>query len=429
MLNLLFQRKALKFLVAGSLAAMLNLLLMFLLVEKWGFDTFGLLNLANFLAIEISLIFSFFLYRFWVWPGGNWRLSKILFYQLPLYHVAVSISILMRTFIVFPLLEGLGVSYGVNTLLGILLSATLNYILSDRFVFQDNSLQFLYPEALSPALTTSRTLGTPETLLSQPTPISLFSLVIPAYNEEGCIESTIEAITNRLDSARINYEVLVINDNSKDSTEAILKNITAHNSKVRYLNNYYPNGFGFAVRCGLENFSGDAVAVVMGDCSDSPDNIVDYYQKLCEGYECVFGSRFISGAKIIDYPQHKLFINRLANQFVAVLFNLKYNDTTNAFKAYRKEVITGISPLLSHHFNLTVEMPLKAVIRGYSYTTIPISWQNRKTGISKLKIKEMGSRYLFIVLYIFLEKMLSRGDYLRPELQKSHKTASQGQKQ
>jgi len=222
-------------------------------------------------------------------------------------------------------------------------------------------------------------------------------------------------ISERLEADEIDYEILVVNDNSKDNTEAVLQKINQENPRIRYINNYYPNGFGFAVRCGLENFSGDAVAVVMADNSDSPDNIVDYYYQLQEGYDCVFGSRFIRGGKVIDYPLHKLFINRLANLFIQVLFGLKFNDTTNAFKIYRKEVIEGISPLLSHHFNLTVEMPLKAIVRGYSYTTIPITWRNRTTGVSKLKLKEMGSRYLFIVLSIWLEKHLSRGDYKRKQ--------------
>jgi dolichol-phosphate mannosyltransferase len=155
----------------------------------------------------------------------------------------------------------------------------------------------------------------------------------------------------------------------------------------------------------------------MADSSDSPQNIVDYYYNLQQGYDCVFGSRFIKGGKVIDYPVHKLMINRLANLFIKILFGLKLNDTTNAVKAYRREVIEGISPILSHHFNLTVEIPLKAIIRGYSYQIIPITWENRKAGVSKLKIKEMGSRYLFIVLSIWLEKYLSRGDYRRENYQ------------
>jgi dolichol-phosphate mannosyltransferase len=103
----------------------------------------------------------------------------------------------------------------------------------------------------------------------------------------------------------------------------------------------------------------------------------------------------------------------MANFFIEILFGLRYNDVTNAFKCYRREAIQVMQPLISPHFNLTVEMPLKAVLRGFSYAVIPISWTNRKTGISKLKIKEMGSRYLFIVLYLWLEKYLSRGDYHR----------------
>ncbi|MDR9900020.1 glycosyltransferase family 2 protein [Aetokthonos hydrillicola Thurmond2011] len=246
--------------------------------------------------------------------------------------------------------------------------------------------------------------------------IKVLSVVIPAHNEESCIGETIQSISSCLEQ-KIDYEILVVNDNSRDGTEKLLQQICCQNSKVRYVNNYYPNGFGFAVRCGLENFQGDAVAIVMADNSDAPENILDYYYKLQEGYDCVFGSRFIRGGKVVDYPSHKLIINRLANLFIQILFGLKFNDTTNAFKAYRREVIEGIAPLLSHHFNLTVEMPLKAIVREYSYTTVPITWRNRKTGISKLKLQEMGSRYLFIVCYVFLEKTLARGDYVRKNSQ------------
>jgi dolichol-phosphate mannosyltransferase len=72
-----------------------------------------------------------------------------------------------------------------------------------------------------------------------------------------------------------------------------------------------------------------------------------------------------------------------------------------------------VQPLLSNHFNLTVEIPLKAIVRGHSYAVIPISWRNRTEGTSKLSLKEMGSRYAFIVLYVLLERHLSRGDYRR----------------
>ena len=242
-----------------------------------------------------------------------------------------------------------------------------------------------------------------------------FSIVMPAHNEEGCIERTCVSIIEEFQRQNItDIEILVVNDNSSDGTEAILQDLSRrYPTMLRYMNNVPPHGFGFAVRAGLENYGGECVCVVMADLSDSPQDIAVYYAKMREGYECVFGSRFIKGSKIIDYPQFKLVVNRFANWFIKRLFNLPYNDITNAFKCYRRDVMDGLQPLLSHHFNLTVELPLKAIVRGYNYATVPISWTNRDVGVSKLKIKEMGSRYLFIVLYVFLERLLSKGDYHR----------------
>lgn len=239
------------------------------------------------------------------------------------------------------------------------------------------------------------------------------SIVIPAHNEEGSITDTVQAIVPRLDTAHIDYELIIVNDNSTDATTDLVERLQAENDRIRLVHNTPPNGFGFAVRKGLESMTGDAVVIVMADGSDEPNNIIDYYQKLREGYDCVFGSRFMRDSRVRDYPGHKLALNRLANLFIRLLFGLRFNDITNAFKGYRKEVIQGVQPLIAHHFNLTVELPLKAIVRGYTYAVVPINWYGRLHGVSKLKIKEMGSRYLFIVLYILLEKWLSRGDYHR----------------
>ena len=242
------------------------------------------------------------------------------------------------------------------------------------------------------------------------------SVVMPAYNEEGCIEETVLSLAAALEAAAIQHEILVINDGSTDGTKRLLLEIETRLPTLRHIDNPPPNGFGLAVRRGLQEFRGDAVVIVMADGSDAPEDIVAFYQKLEEGYDCVFGSRFIKGGKVIDDPPHKLFLNRLANNFIRLIFGLRYNDMTNACKCYRRHVIAGLQPILAHHFNLTVELPLKAIIRGYSYTWLPNSWHNRKFGVSKLKIREMGSRYLFIVLYCLIEKWLSRGDYSRQEM-------------
>ena len=206
---------------------------------------------------------------------------------------------------------------------------------------------------------------------------------------------------------------MVVNDHSKDRTSDAVAEITREYPAVRCVDNLGAGGFGLAVRWGLDAFTGDCVAIVMADGSDPPEDLVRCYRELTQGYDCVFGSRFMRGSVVVDYPRFKLAINRLANAFIKILFGIALNDTTNAFKLYRKETIEGLRPLLSHHFNLTVELPLKAIIRGYTFKVIPIGWRNRTEGVSKLKLQEMGSRYLFIVLYVWLEKHLAKGDYRR----------------
>jgi dolichol-phosphate mannosyltransferase len=242
------------------------------------------------------------------------------------------------------------------------------------------------------------------------------SVVIPAHNEVESIRATVEALIAELKAEQIPYELIVVDDASSDGTGDVVRAIEERDSAVRCVRSARSPGFGQAVRSGLDEYTGDAVAIVMADLSDSPKDLVRYYRVLQEGFDCAFGSRFIRGGRVNDYPKVKLILNRLVNFGVRVLFRHGYNDTTNAFKAYRREVMDNVQPLLSHHFNLTVELPLKAIVRGHSYAIVPISWTNREHGVSKLKLKEMGSRYLFIVLYVFLEHHLSRGDYQRPEL-------------
>ena len=242
------------------------------------------------------------------------------------------------------------------------------------------------------------------------------SVVIPAHNEVESIGATVLAVARELQAENIPYEIVVVDDASSDGTGEAVLAIAASDPRVRILRSPRSPGFGQAVRAGLDEYSGDAVAIVMADLSDSPKDLVGYYRVLEQGFDCAFGSRFVDGGRVSDYPRFKLALNRLVNLGIRALFRHGYNDTTNAFKAYRREVIDHIQPLLSNHFNLTVELPLKAIVRGHSYAIVPISWSNRARGVSKLRLQEMGSRYLFIVLYVFLEHHLSRGDYRRPDL-------------
>jgi dolichol-phosphate mannosyltransferase len=245
--------------------------------------------------------------------------------------------------------------------------------------------------------------------------LTLLSVIIPARDEEGCIAATIEHLHLELGLNNVPHEIIAVDDGSSDSTWIILQNLMAKVPNLRPVQNADDHGFGRAIVKGLDCMTGDAAVIMMADESDDPRDVVRYWKLLNEGWDCAFGSRFIKGGGVIDYPWLKLRINRLANLFIRLVFNIRLNDTTNAFKAYRKTVIDGCRPFLSPHFNLTVELPLKAIVRGFSWTTMPITWRNRRTGIAKLKMREMGSRYFFICAYVWLEKYFSRGDYRRAQ--------------
>jgi len=241
----------------------------------------------------------------------------------------------------------------------------------------------------------------------------LFSVVIPAHNEEDSLPFTVRDIYEAFVAGGVPHEIVVVDDGSQDCTWEVLQSLQGAIPTLVPVQNHGAHGFGRAVICGLDHIKGDACTIIMADASDAPSDAIKYWHLLNEGWECVFGSRFVKGGRVVDYPRVKLFINRIANFLIRVGFNIPLNDTTNAFKAYRRTVIEGCRPFLSPHFNLTVEIPLKAIVRGYRWTVTPISWKNRKHGVPKLKISEMGSRYFFICAYVWLEKYFSRGDYQR----------------
>jgi len=232
------------------------------------------------------------------------------------------------------------------------------------------------------------------------------SVIIPVKNEEEIILNTLKQIEKSW-LINIEHEILIINDNSTDKTVELIKGCKFNKINVVFKNNY-KKGLGSAIVTGIDNSSKKYISIYMADMSDSLDDLNLYYNEILSNnsLDAVFGSRFIKGSKVFNYPKFKLFLNRIANNLIKLIFFSKYNDFTNAFKIYKKSTLLKLYPLVSENFNIFLELPLKVECRKLKYKIIPISWNGRSFGKSKFKIKEIGSKYIFTMLYCLLEKIL-----------------------
>jgi dolichol-phosphate mannosyltransferase len=238
------------------------------------------------------------------------------------------------------------------------------------------------------------------------------SVVVPAHNEQDNLSETVQELLGALRAEGIPHEIILVDDCSEDETGRVIAGLAAANPVIRWITRKPPSGFGRAVRAGLEAVSGDVVIIYMADKSDDPADAVRYYRKIEEGYDCVFGSRFRKGARVENYPRVKLVANRIVNRCIQAMFLCRFNDLTNAFKAYRTEVIRDCGPFRASHFNITIELSLSALIRKYKIAEIPISWYGRTWGSSNLRLTEMGRRYLATLLKVFAEKLLIADDLI-----------------
>ena len=232
-----------------------------------------------------------------------------------------------------------------------------------------------------------------------------FSILIPCRNETEIIEETITNITNNLKN--YNFELLLINDFSTDNTLEKIKYFGSKFYNIKIFDNK-KKGLGGSLNLGIDKAEGDYIVIYMADMSDDIDNLKEYFE-ICKNnlnIDAVFGSRFIKDSKVVNYPKKKLFFNRIFNNLVKIIFFSNYNDFTNAFKIYKKSILLNLKPIVSENFNVFLELPLKIISRKYNYKVIPIKWYNRKKGEAKFKIKELGSMYVFTLIYCWIEKIL-----------------------
>lgn len=230
------------------------------------------------------------------------------------------------------------------------------------------------------------------------------SIIIPLRNEEFLIKKIVDQLQSKLKI--IPYEIIFINDFSTDNTVKVTKELIKTKPQINIYDNK-KKGLGGTITEGINKATGEVICIMMSDLSDSIDDLEKYYSTIKdENIDAVFGSRFIRGSRIVDYPKKKLILNRIFNIITKLLFISDYNDFTNAFKIYKKNALLKTFPLVSESFNIFLELPLKIISRKMKYKIIPISWINRKEGTSKFDIKELRAKYLFTLIYCLLEKIL-----------------------
>lgn len=230
-------------------------------------------------------------------------------------------------------------------------------------------------------------------------------IIIPTFQEEKNIYNMVKGLTDFLNIRNIDYEVIVIDDNSSDLTSVLINKLSKNNNKIKFYLNDKKKGFGNSVVMGIDKSSSEIITIMMADKSDSLIDLEKYYNIILENNEidCVFGDRWSKGS-IKNYPIVKKIFNRFGNKLISILFKIDYCDFTNSFKMYRKTSLLKIYPILSNHFSITIELPLKLITRGFKFIIMENSWENREHGISKMKLTNSIITYSIIIIYCLIDK-------------------------
>lgn len=230
------------------------------------------------------------------------------------------------------------------------------------------------------------------------------SLVIPAYNEEANLDSLLESLVNFLKKESLNCEIIVVDDASSDDTGKIAdkwareyRNISAlHREKEE-------NGMGAALKEGTKRARGELVLWIMGDRSDDLNTIPQIIEKMREGYDMVFASRYMRGGSRGNLSRLKAFLSSRFTVIARWFFNIPVHDITNAFRVFRKSLFDSIY-LESDDFAISPELAIKAHLLGFRLGEVPTTYALRWAGETKFRMGKMVIRYLSLLKYRFIPK-------------------------
>jgi len=226
------------------------------------------------------------------------------------------------------------------------------------------------------------------------------SIVVPAHNESPNLPSLVETLDNLRKKQKWDCELVIVNDNSFDATQEIAEKLAKKYGKIKVVNRKGNQGMGNSLKEGTQKASGKIIFWTMADNSDDSATFPKMLDKINNGYDLVFGSRFIKGGSPGDITPYKAWLSRTYTIMTKLLFGIKVNDVTNAFRCFRKSIFAPLN-IQSSEFAISPEFAIKAHKAGLKLGEVPTLYTNRVAGKPTFKIMRMGVKYTLLFKYIF----------------------------
>ena len=226
------------------------------------------------------------------------------------------------------------------------------------------------------------------------------TVLIPMYNEEENVASTVKKVSDVLYSMNVDYELIIVNDGSTDKTLELLKQEAEKYKKLRIITYEKNRNIGGALKVGFEKAKGDYVITIDSDLSYDAKYITDLYNELEKtNYDIIQGSPYMSGGNALGVKKSRLLISKASNMFFSYVIGAKVHTVTGMLRGYRREVIDSLV-LESNGPEIMFEILSKSVLLGFKIKEIPAVLKGRERGKSKFQhqLKKVFSEY-FSLLY------------------------------
>lgn len=241
------------------------------------------------------------------------------------------------------------------------------------------------------------------------------SFIIPLHNEEKNCIPMLQRVSEYASKAKLNYEIIPVDDRSADKTGELIKSFSKKNNRVFPLfrkkdSEEKGNTMGKSLIEGTKISKGDIIIWTMGDMADDTQTYGDIIQKIEEGYDMVFGSRYMPGGSRGNLDPLKAFCSSWGTSLARFLFGIKVHDITNAFRGFKRDVFDSMV-LESSGFAISPEFAIKAHLSGFKLGEVPTVYTNRVEGVSSFKLFKMIRSYLSLFLNLFYRYKIRKVKY------------------